>query len=288
MVSRVNVESKVRKRWIVALLLVAGAAWALGGCGSSAQEQTQTGKVTLSMMVPCGIAGPLQQVVTLFEQANPDIDVETEVDNTVILARKAVDGQKSDLLFTMGPLEMDQVEAAGAIISETRRAFATNTLAVLVTADSGATIGSLADLTKPEIAAIALPDPELNTAGHYAKQALQKVGIWEKVKNKVVTPEYAVTTSSLVSSGKVDAGILYRSCGRENVSAAGAANTKIALELSTDLTPRIPVPVAVLARSAHQAEAEKFIEFLLGPSAQDVLKGYLFEAPGGESPCLAE
>jgi molybdate transport system substrate-binding protein len=264
----------------MALVTLSGVlALSLAGCGGPSEEQTPPDQVTLSMMVPCGLADPLREVATLFQEANAGVSFTTQEDNTVVLVRKALDGQRADLFFSMGPLEMDRVEEAGAIIPGTRRAYAANTVAILVGAGSAAGVSSVEDLLKPEIKSIAMPSTKQNSAGHYGERALKELGIWEDIKGKLVQPEFAVSVSSMVSSGKVDAGLLYRSCGQETVAAAGADKTQVAAELPVGDSTRIPVPVAVMVDTKHQAQAERFIEFLFTPEAQEALSDYLFAAP---------
>jgi molybdate transport system substrate-binding protein len=264
----------------MALVALSGALMlSLAGCGGQPGEPTSPDEVTLSMMVPCGIAAPLREVATLFQEANAGVSFTIQEDNTVVLVRKALNGQRADLFFSMGPLEMDRVEEAGAIIASTRRAYAGNTVAVLVGADSAADVSSVEDLLKPEIESVAMPSTKQNSAGHYGERALKELGIWDDIEGKLVQPEFAVSVSSMVSSGKVDAGILYRSCSQETVAAAGADKTEIAAEVPLEGSTHIPVPVAVMVDSKHQAQAEEFIEFLFTPEAQEALSGYLFPAP---------
>ena len=81
------------------------------------------------------------------------------------------------------PADADYL-AAKKLVSE-RHNLLTNRLVVVVPSVSKVEVKELSDLWDPRIRRLALAEPKV-PAGEYARQALQKAGIWEKVEARVV------------------------------------------------------------------------------------------------------
>ena len=68
-------------------------------------------------------------------------------------------------------------------------------------------------------------DPESVPAGKYAKQALVKLGLWEKLKPKVAAAEDVRGALAYVETGAAEAGIVYAT------DAAISKKVKVAAEI---------------------------------------------------------
>jgi len=81
-------------------------------------------------------------------------------------------------------------------------------------------------------------------AGVYAKEYLEKAGVWEAVKDRVVPTENVRAALAVVESGDVDAGIVYKT------DAAISSSVRIDYEVPAKDGPNISYPCAVVKASA--------------------------------------
>src|SRR4029077_11912025 len=103
---------------------------------------------------------------------------------------------------------VDALVKAGLVDGATRRIIATNTL-VLVGPKSGprTTFASLAELKAGE--KIAIGDPRTVPVGQYAKDALQKLAVWDKIQDRLVLGGDVAATLVYARRGEVAVAIVY-------------------------------------------------------------------------------
>lgn len=86
------------------------------------------------------------------------------------------------MCLTPGELEMRQMVEEGYVDGNTVRTVGTSALVLVVPRGNRANVRTLSDLAKPSVRAMGIADWELNPAGYYAKLALERAGLLEKVK----------------------------------------------------------------------------------------------------------
>ncbi len=169
---------------------------------------------------------------------------------------------------------MKQVKAlvdaklAGAASVET---FAGNGIVLVVPADSKLGITSFQDLTKAEVKRITYGDPKIAPHGVAAEEILGKLGISDQVKPKVIYANNAAQAQTYVSSGEVDAAIIF-------ASEAKAAGDKVKVVATADpgwYTP-IAYPIALVAASKVKTLGQAFIDYVVGTDGQSILRKHGF------------
>ena len=105
-------------------------------------------------------------------------------------------------------------------------------------------------------------------AGKYGKAALEKLGVWGSVANKVAQAENVRAALLLVSRGETPAGIVYQT------DAAADPNVKIIGTFPEDTHPPIIYPIAITASATHP-DAAAFLAYVKSAKAKP-----LFEAQG--------
>ena len=115
---------------------------------------------------------------------------------------------------------------------------------------------------------LAMGDPNHVPAGRYAKAALERLGVWRTVADRVAGAADVRRALALVARGEAPYGIVYATdaLAEDRVTVAGV--------FPEDSHPPIHYTVAVPAASAHP-QAGAFLEFLWTPAARAV-----FEARG--------
>lgn len=179
-------------------------------------------------------------------------------------------GAPADLFFSADGAKMDALAAAGLIVPATRRTLLSNTLVIVVATDSRLAISSPADLAAPAITRLALAEPHTVPAGIYAKEWLQKKGLWDQLAARVIPTENVRACLAAVASGNVDAGIVYKT------DAMISRQARVAYEVPRAEGPSIAYPIAVLKAAPQPAAARRFAEWLAGPAARAAFVKYGF------------
>jgi molybdate transport system substrate-binding protein len=133
-------------------------------------------------------------------------------------------------------------------------------------------LASLADLQQPAVKRIALGSPSGVPAGRYAKGALEAAKLWAAVGLKAVYAQNVRQALDYVARGEVEAGFVYATD-----AALQKDKVKVAFVVATE-TP-IRYPIANVAGSPNADAARKFLDFVLSPAAQAVLRHYGFGRP---------
>jgi molybdate transport system substrate-binding protein len=105
-------------------------------------------------------------------------------------------------------------------------------------------------------------------AGRYGKAALEKLGAWDGVKDKIAQAENVRAALSLVSRGEAPLGIVYAT------DAKADPKVKVLNTFPESTHAQILYPIAVTASSTNK-DAPAFLAYLKTADAQSV-----FEAQG--------
>lgn len=187
-----------------------------------------------------------------------------------ILARQIQGGAPADIFISADELKMDQLQQRGLIVKTSRRSFLSNTLVIIVPRDSNLKIASPGDLAGPRIRHVAVAEPQSVPAGIYAKEYLQKLHVWDKITDKLIPVENVRAALATVESGNVEAAIVYKT------DALISKAVRVAYEVPASEGPEISYPAAVLADSKQQAAAQRFLDYLQSPPAQEIFRKYGF------------
>ncbi|HZV04498.1 MAG TPA: molybdate ABC transporter substrate-binding protein [Gemmataceae bacterium] len=175
------------------------------------------------------------------------------------LARQIEQGADADLFLSADERWADYLSDKGLVAE--RRDLLANRLVVVVPARQAAkpALHKLTDLAGNEIKQLALAlDPV--PAGHYAREALVKAGIWDQVKERVREAGDVRATLAVVERGEADAGFVYAT------DAVRSEKVHTALEVPEELHTPIRYPLVLLRRGGSSA-ARAFYDFLGGETA---------------------
>ena len=246
------------KRSLIPLLLGAWALLALPAAG-----------VEIHVSAAASLTDALQEIATAYEATAGD-HVLLNLGASSLLARQIEEGAPADLFLSADEAKMDQLDRKKLLLAGTRQSVLSNTLVVVVPTDSKLKIAGPADLASPAIHALALAEPQTVPAGIYAKEYLQKAGLWSKVIDRVVPTENVRAALAAVESGNVEAGIVYKT------DAEISKKVRVAYEVPRATGPKISYPFAVLAGSKEPAAARRLLEYLTSAPALDVFRRYGF------------
>lgn len=221
------------------------------------------------------LTNAFRSVATAFEKTHPNTKVVLNLGASDVLLQQIVAGAPADVFASADEKAMDKAVDAKTIAPGTRHDFATNSLVLVVPADSTLPVGSLRDtLALPQVKHVALGNPASVPAGRYAKAALEHEGAWELVSEKAVLAANVRESLDYVARGEAEAGFVF---------GTDAAMMPKAVKVAAIVPTQSPVtyPIAVVQGSAHAAEANAFAQFVLSPDGQKLLAQYGFRPPAG-------
>jgi molybdate transport system substrate-binding protein len=184
------------------------------------------------------------------------------------LARQIEAGAPADVFVSADRERMDELERAGLVRPADRVDLLSNTLVVVLASTSSLVLQAPADLLG--VHRLALGDPEAVPAGIYARQWLERIGLWARLRGRVVPTLDVRAALVAVDSGAADAGIVYRT------DAAMARHARFGFEVAGPAAPRIVYPAALLAASPSP-QARAFFHHLQSEEARAVFERFGFE-----------
>jgi molybdate transport system substrate-binding protein len=183
------------------------------------------------------------------------------------LARQIWAGAPADVFFSADVAQMERLVASGLVRAQDRVDVLANVLVAVVAATSTERLAIPADLLA--VRRLALADPQAVPAGVYARTWLESLGLWEKVKDKVVPTLNVRAALAAVESENADAGIVYRT------DAAISKRVRVAFEVPREQGPAIVYPLAPIAASKNPATAD-LVRYLTSPSALEIYRRHGF------------
>ncbi len=181
--------------------------------------------------------------------------VRLNVAGSNVLARQIVEGAPADVFVSADDAQMDVVERAGRLVPGSRVTLLTNQLVVVGSPATALRVTGPRSLADPAVRRLALGNPESVPAGVYARQWLERAGIWPAVARKVVPTLTVRAALAAVRAGRVDAAVVYATDARTEPVGASA------LPVPPADAPPMRYPAAVVDGPKRDA-AERFVAFL--------------------------
>ena len=255
----------------------------LTGCGSSpvatpGADTTTTAQpaksIDLTVFAAASLSDAFMEVGQAFEATHPGIHVIFNLSGSQNLRTQLEQGAQADVFASANRKEMDAVVAAGLATPDAARTFVTNQLVVVLPSGNPGAVQTLQDLARPDLKLV-LAD-EAVPAGRYAREVLDRLNanygarFRDDVLTNVVSNEDNVKqVLAKVQLGEADAGIVY-------ASDALAASELITIAIPAQANVVAEYPIAALAGAPSPAVAAEFVDFVLSPEGQSILRKWGF------------
>lgn len=229
-------------------------------------------KITIAAAADLKFA--MEEIVTVFKQANPAAEVETIYGSSGKFHTQVQQGAPFDLYFS-ADIKYPQMLAKEGFAASEVKSYAFGRI-VLWSASRDASKMTIADLTDPAIAKIAIANPKHAPYGKRAEEALRSAGIWEKVETRLVMGENIAQTAQYVQTGNADIGIiaLALALNKELASRGGYAL------IPDNLHQALEQGFIITKRAADNVLAKKFAAYMGSADARRVMVRYGFVLPG--------
>lgn len=255
-------------------MLVALSALAIGvtGCGSSGSSGSSAASDsggTLTVDAAASLTGAFTELAKTFSQQHPGWTVTNNFNGTDQLAAQVEAGQKADVFAGASPKYPEELQSK-KLLGPTKN-FATNTLVIVVPASNPAGITSYQDLVSKQ-PKLVIGDPTV-PIGAYTELVLQNLGIQESQLNIVSKEVDVKSVLAKVTTGAADAGFVYVT----DALSAGDQVKQVKFPAKAQATA--VYPIGVLTDSSNKEAAQWWVNLVLSPTGQGVLKKLGFGPP---------
>jgi molybdate transport system substrate-binding protein len=232
--------------------------------------------VTVRVFAAASLTEAVKEIATDYQAKTGD-HILFNFGASSFLARQIEEGAPADIFFSADEAKMDGLEKKGLVLNGTRKSRLSNSLVIVVAADSRLQIREPNDLLQPAIKHVALADPQTVPAGIYAKAYLRQVKLWDQIEKRVVPTDNVRAALGAVETEDAEAGIVYRT------DAATSKRVKIAFTVPSADGPPISYPMAVLKESREPAVAKRLMDYLRSDQAAAVFRRFDFVILGSEA-----
>lgn len=187
--------------------------------------------------------------------------------SSAVLAKQIEQGAPADVFISADVAWMDYLDKAQLLAPLTRRNLLGNALVLIEPGDQNTKLVVAKDFDLAGATGdgkIAVCTVASCPAGVYAKEALDSLGIWAKVEEKLAQAENVRAALALVSRGEARFGIVYAT------DAKADPKVKVVGKFPASSHKPIVYPVALLASSTNPA-ASKVVAYLSSQAATKIL-----------------
>ncbi|MFI5001620.1 MAG: molybdate ABC transporter substrate-binding protein [Reyranellales bacterium] len=180
------------------------------------------------------------------------------------LAKQIEQGAPADLFLSADLDWMDYLATRNLIKAETRVNLLGNKIVLIAPRDSKTAVElkSGVDLAKALSGGrLSMANVDAVPAGKYGKAALEKLGAWTGVKDRLAQAENVRAALLLVARGEAPLGIVY------STDAAAEPNVRIVAAFPDGSHPPIVYPAAI-TRDSKAADAKPFLDYLRSTRAR--------------------
>ena len=192
-----------------------------------------------------------------------DVEVHGVYASSAALARQIRDGAPAAVFLSANIAWMDAVASHG-LLSE-RRNYLRNLLVLIVNRDmipsrpvgSAADIGAVLGRNR-----LALAETTVVPAGIYARKALQTLGVWDGLRDRLAETNNVRGALFLVERGEAPLGLVYRT------DALASRGVEAIWNVPEQAHPPVIYQLALLEEAAANPDAVDFFRFLLSADGQ--------------------
>lgn len=260
----------MKKCLLFILVCLVAMAQLLVGCGGNSDKaKARTG-------VKLAAAASLEKVfvkelIPGFEKKYPQYFVEGTYDSSGKLQKQIEQGLKADVFFSAGVKQMEALKQKKYMLDSSVRPLLENKLVLIVPKDYQGAVKGFKDFALAKHPAVG--DPKSVPAGQYAKEALVKLQLWDKIQGKASLGTNVTQVLEWVASGSADAGLVYAT------DAASSKSVKVVEAAAPGLLSKpIIYPIGRLAKVNDEKATQCFLEYLQSEEAKKCFEKYGFSS----------
>jgi molybdate transport system substrate-binding protein len=263
-----------RRRWVVVAM---SAVLSLGAAGARSADASR-GVLVFAAASLANVLGDLDKAFS----ERTGIRVTASLAASSTLAKQIEAGAPADVFFSADLEWMDYLQQRGLLRPGSRHDVARNSLVLIAPAASRLRAGIAPGFDLAALLAggrLAVADPDSVPAGIYAREALEKLKVWNSVASHLVRAENVRAALAYVARGDAPLGIVYRT------DALVEPRVRVVGVFPAASHSPIVYPVA-LTRRANDAAA-RYLAFIRSGAAQPIFRKWGFEPVRSKTPPAA-
>lgn len=222
----------------------------------------------VKVAVAANFTAPIQALAPAFEQATGHKLVASFGATGQIYAQ-IKHGAPFDVFLSADDSTPAKLESEGDTLPGSRFTYAIGSL-VLWSADASYLDGSDAALKAGQFKHLSIANPKAAPYGLAATQVLDKLGLSDAVKSKLVEGQNITQAHQFVSTGNAELGFVALS----QVYKDGQVSSGSAWIVPDDMYDPIKQDAVILKQGANNPAAAALVEYLKGPEAAKVIKSF--------------
>lgn len=250
------------RRLVVCAFLV------LAACSSKKAADSGPAK-TVRVAAASDLAQAFTEVGAAFEKKT-GIKPNFNFGSSGLLAKQIEQGAPFFLYAAANKSFVDQVIKTGKCDPATAQLYSRGR--VVAWAKSGAP-AKLTDLVDPKYKRIGIANPDHAPYGKAGKQALERAGIYDQVKDRLVLGESISATMTYAKEGSVDVALVA-------LSLATSTDAKLYSPVELDLHDPLEQTMIVCGKGGEADAARQLAEFITSEEGRDTMERYGFSTTG--------
>jgi molybdate transport system substrate-binding protein len=223
--------------------------------------------------VASNFSAPMKQIAALFQQQSGNT-VKLSFGSTGKFYAQIKGGAPFDVFFAADTATPQRLDQEGKTVDGSRFVYALGKL-VLWSAQPGFVDDKGRVLRNGSYEKLAIADPKLAPYGMAAKQTLEKLAMWNSIRDKLVMGENITQAYQFVATGNAELGFVALS----QVMRDGKISAGSSWLVPPDMYKPIRQSAVLLAGAKDKAAAQAFLDFLKSDKAAAVIRSYGYALP---------
>ena len=234
-------------------------------------QQKSLEKSTLSIAAAANLRYALEEMKQSYISEYPEREVNITFGSSGTLSQQIANGAPFDLFLSADTLKTEKLKEMGKTYGNTK-VYAYGKVALwssTIEVSQGLNI-----LTNAKVHKIAIANPELAPYGKSSIESLKKLGLYDKVKDKIIFGENINQTAQFAVSGNADVAFV-------------ALSNALSDEMKTKgkyyiLSKEESLPIAqngIIINGENNAATQDFFNYILSEKAKNIWEKYGYESP---------
>ncbi|HEX2269350.1 MAG TPA: molybdate ABC transporter substrate-binding protein [Pyrinomonadaceae bacterium] len=238
--------------------------------GSACRDTTAPAGAEITVAAASDLTPAFEEIGREF-QASHGTKVVFVFGSTGLLTRQIENGAPFDVFAAANVGFIDQLDQKGFVVPGTKRIYGRGRITLWTMPNSPLQIEKIEDLTRADIARIAIANPDHAPYGQAAREALESAGIWDAVRSKLVYGDNIRQTLQYAETGNVEVTIVALSL---SVQSQGRW-----VLVPEELHKPLDQGMGVIKGTKNEQAARAFNDFVNGNKGREIMTKYGFAFP---------
>jgi molybdate transport system substrate-binding protein len=243
----------------------------LAACqNSQSANGDTTSPITLNISASAVMVDVIKEIDSAYSKVNPNVSFVTNFASGGTIQLQIENGAACDVFISAASSFMDNLQKEGLLMNETRANLLSNKIVLIVPGNSTLSLKDFNGLTSDKIKSIAIGDPKSVSAGSYAQQTFDLLGITSSIQSKFILSSDVRQVLNYVETGNVDAGVVFAT------DAMTTTTVNVVATAPDEINAKIIYSVSAIKATKNVKAAEDYISFLQGNTAKAIFEKYGF------------